>query len=117
MDIVVNQPEGAPRYSGLTIRGITVKESPDWMKKKLLSVGFRPINNIVDITNYILIETGNPMHAFDVDKIKGGKIVVDFCPEGTPFTTLDGVERKLSGQESEPMIQTHVGIGYRMVKL
>ncbi|MBQ2492084.1 MAG: phenylalanine--tRNA ligase subunit beta, partial [Bacteroidales bacterium] len=99
VDIVVNQPEGAPRYSGLTIRGITVKESPDWMKKKLLSVGFRPINNIVDITNYILIETGNPMHAFDVDKIKGGKIVVDFCPEGTPFTTLDGVERKLSGQD------------------
>lgn len=99
VDIVVNQPEGAPRYSGLTIRGITVKESPDWMKKKLLSVGFRPINNIVDITNYILIETGNPMHAFDVDKIKGGKIVVDFCPEGTLFTTLDGVERKLSGQD------------------
>ena len=99
VEVVVNQPEGAPRYSGLTIEGITVKESPDWMKKKLLSVGFRPINNIVDITNYILIETGNPLHAFDVDYVKGRKIVVDFCQEGTSFTTLDGVERKLSGQD------------------
>ena len=99
VEVIVNQPEGAPRYSGLTIEGITVKESPDWMKKKLLSVGFRPINNIVDITNYILIETGNPMHAFDVDYVKGRKIVVDFCKEGTPFTTLDGVERKLSDQD------------------
>ena len=99
IDVEVRQGDGAPRYSGLTIKGITVKDSPDWMKKKLLSVGLRPINNIVDITNFILMETGNPMHAFDADKIKGGKIVVDFCPEGTPFTTLDGVERKLSGQD------------------
>lgn len=99
IDIEVRQGEGAPRYSGLTIKNITVKESPDWMKKKLLSVGLRPINNIVDITNFILMETGNPMHAFDAGKIKGNKIVVDFFPEGTPFTTLDGVERKLSSQD------------------
>ncbi len=114
VQVVVKQPEAAPRYSGLTIKGISVKESPEWMKKKLLSVGFRPINNIVDITNYVLIETGNPMHAFDVEYIKGNKIVVDFCAEGTSFTTLDGVERKLSCQdlmicnEEEPMCMAGV---------
>ena len=109
VEVIVNQPDGAPRYSGVTIKGVKVKESPEWMKKKLLSVGFRPINNIVDITNFILIETGNPLHAFDVEKIKGNKIVVDFCKEGTKFTTLDGVERELAAtdlmicNESEPM--------------
>lgn len=99
VDILVKSPEAAPRYSGITIKGITVKESPDWMKKRLLSVGMRPINNIVDITNYVLLETGNPLHAFDVDKIKGGKIVVGFCGEGTEFTTLDGVKRTLSDKD------------------
>lgn len=99
VQVVVKQPEAAPRYSGVTIKGITVKESPEWLKKRLLSVGMRPINNIVDITNYILLETGNPLHAFDVDKIAGGKIVVDFCKEGTKFTTLDGVERTLSDKD------------------
>ena len=109
IEVEVRQSDAAPRYSGVTIKGITVKDSPDWLKKRLLAVGMRPINNIVDITNYVLMETGNPLHAFDVDKIKGRKIVVDYCAEGTKFTTLDGVERTLSSTDlmicnaSEPM--------------
>ena len=97
--VEVLRPELAPRYSGITIKDITVKESPEWLKKRLLAVGMRPINNIVDITNYILLETGNPLHAFDAEKIVGGKIVVNTCPKGTKFKTLDGVERTLNGEE------------------
>jgi phenylalanyl-tRNA synthetase beta chain len=99
VQVEVKAPSAAPRYSGVTIRGIKVQESPDWLKTKLLAIGLRPINNIVDITNYVLMEMGQPLHAFDADKIKGGKVVVDFCKEGTPFTTLDGVERKLSDKD------------------
>lgn len=99
IEVEVAKPELAPRYSGVTIKDITVKESPEWLKKKLLAVGMRPINNIVDITNFILLETGNPLHAFDVEKITGGKIVVNTCPKGTKFKTLDGVERTLNGEE------------------
>ena len=84
------------RYSGLTIRGITVKDSPQWMQNRLKAIGLRPINNIVDITNYVLHETGQPLHAFDADQVKGKKIIVKNLPEGTPFITLDGKERKLS---------------------
>lgn len=97
--VEVKAPEAAPRYSGVTIRGVKVQESPDWLKTKLLSIGLRPINNIVDITNFVLMELGQPLHAFDADKITGEKIVVDFCKEGTAFTTLDGVERKLSDKD------------------
>lgn len=97
--VEVRKSELAPRYSGVTIKNLKVAESPDWLKKRLISVGMRPINNIVDITNYILLETGNPLHAFDVDKIIGNKIVVDTCPKGTKFKTLDGVERTLAGDE------------------
>ena len=96
IELEVKATAAAPRYSGVTIKDVKVTESPDWLKTKLLSIGLRPINNIVDITNFILMEMGQPLHAFDADKIKGGKVVVDFCKEGTPFTTLDGVERKLS---------------------
>ena len=97
--VEVKAPQGAPRYSGVTIRGVKVGESPDWLKAKLLSVGLRPINNLVDITNFVLMEIGQPLHAFDADKITGGKVVVDFCAPGTRFVTLDGVERKLDAQD------------------
>lgn len=105
----VENTEACPRYAGVTIKGVTVKESPDWLKERLAAVGLRPINNIVDITNYILLGMGQPLHCFDCDKIAGGEIVVRNCAEGTPFVTLDGVERKLSDKDlmicngSEPM--------------
>ncbi len=97
--IKVENTDACPRYSGLTIAGVTVKESPEWLKNRLKSIGLRPINNIVDITNYILFETAVPMHTFDADKIKGGQIVVRTCDNGTPFITLDGQEHKLSDSD------------------
>lgn len=99
IDIVVENTEACPRYAGVAIKGVTVKESPEWLQNKLRLIGVRPINNIVDITNYILHAYGQPMHCFDADKIKGGKIVVKTCAEGTPFVTLDEVERKLSDKD------------------
>ena len=97
--VVVENTEAAPRYAGLTIKGVTVKESPDWLKQRLNTIGVRPINNIVDITNYILHETGQPLHCFDVKEIEGNTVVVKTLPEGTPFVTLDEVERKLSDKD------------------
>lgn len=99
IDIVVENTEACPRYAGVAIKNVTVKESPEWLQNKLRLIGVRPINNIVDITNYILHAYGQPMHCFDADKIKGGKIVVKTCPEGTKFVTLDEVERKLSDRD------------------
>lgn len=99
ISVEVDNTEAAPRYSGVTIRGVKVAESPQWLKDRLNAIGLRPINNIVDITNYILHGIGQPMHCFDLDKIKGGKIVVKACADGTPFTTLDGVERKLDSRD------------------
>jgi phenylalanyl-tRNA synthetase beta chain len=102
-------PDGCIRYSGITIKGVTVKESPDWIKNRLKTIGLRPINNIVDITNYVLHETGQPLHAFDANKIRGNKVIVDTMPEGTRFVTLDEIERTLTNRdlmicnESEPM--------------
>lgn len=87
------------RYSGIYIEGINVKESSEWLKERLVSIGQKPINNIVDITNFILHETGQPLHAFDADKISGNRIIVKSLPEGTPFTTLDEKERKLSAND------------------
>ncbi len=84
-----------PRYAGITLIDLTIGESPVWLKNRLLAIGLKPINNVVDITNYILHSLGQPLHAFDADKIKGNKIVVKTLPKGTKFTTLDGVERKL----------------------
>lgn len=95
----VENAEACPRYAGVTIKGVTVKESPEWLKDRLATVGLRPINNIVDVTNYILLGMGQPLHCFDCDKIAGGEIVVKTCAEGTLFTTLDGVERKLSDKD------------------
>jgi len=95
----VKAADGAPRYTGTTIRGVKVGPSPDWIQKRLLAVGLRPINNIVDITNFVLMEIGQPLHAFDASKIEGGKVVVRRAEEGEPFVTLDGVERKLSASD------------------
>jgi phenylalanyl-tRNA synthetase beta chain len=95
----VENNDACPVYRGLTIEGIQVGESPDWLKDRLLAVGQRPINNVVDVTNYVRIELGQPLHAFDLDKITGGKIRVKTLPEGTPFKTLDGVERKLRSED------------------
>ena len=100
--IEVVSEAACPRYAGVSVKGVTVKESPEWLKNRLTTIGLRPINNIVDITNYILHAYGQPLHCFDADKVKGGKVVVKTMPEGTPFVTLDGVERKLS--ENDLMI-------------
>lgn len=97
--VEVLDTKACPRYTGLTIRGIRNCESPKWLKDKLTAIGQRPINAVVDITNYILNGFGQPLHCFDVAKIDGGKVVVRTCPEGTPFTTLDGVEHKLSAAD------------------
>jgi phenylalanyl-tRNA synthetase beta chain len=87
------------RYSSVTISGVKVQSSPDWLKDKLKVIGIRPINNIVDVTNYVLHELGQPLHAFDANQIKGNQVIVKKCAEGTPFVTLDGVERKLSADD------------------
>ena len=99
VEVVVENVEAAPRYAGVTIRNIKVTESPQWLKDRLTAIGQRPINSIVDITNYLLHAMGQPLHCFDLDKVKGDKIVVRNCAEGTPFTTLDEVERKLNSAD------------------
>ena len=91
IEVEVENTEACPRYAGVAIKGVTVKESPEWLQNKLRLIGVRPINNIVDITNYILHAYGQPLHCFDANKIKGGKIVVKTCAEGTKFVTLDEV--------------------------
>ncbi len=102
INVVVEDKEACPRYSGITVTGIRVAESPEWLKNRLLSIGLRPINNIVDITNYILMELGQPLHAFDSDRIIGNEVIIRKCPQGTKFITLDNVERELS--ENDLMI-------------
>ncbi|MBO6080263.1 MAG: phenylalanine--tRNA ligase subunit beta [Bacteroidales bacterium] len=102
VEIIIENKKDCPRYSGVLLEGIKVQESPEWLQTKLKSVGVRPINNIVDVTQYIMLELGQPMHAFDADKIEGNKVIVKNLPEGTPFVTLDGNEVKLS--ENDLMI-------------
>lgn len=97
--VEVADAKACPRYSGITVRGVKVGESPEWLRTRLSAIGLRPINNIVDITNYILHAFCQPLHCFDLNKIEGGKIIVTQCPTGTPFTTLDGVERKLDERD------------------
>jgi phenylalanyl-tRNA synthetase beta chain len=99
IDVIVDDVKACPRYSGITISGIQVKESPDWLKNRLNAIGLRPINNIVDITNYVLHETGQPLHAFDADQIKGNKVVVRKLKQDSSFVTLDEVERKLHADD------------------
>lgn len=91
--------EGCPRYSGITIRGVKVAESPEWLKDLLIAAGSRPINNVVDITNFILLGLGQPLHCFDLDSVAGEKIVVRTCPDKTKFITLDGVEHSLHSSD------------------
>ena len=91
--------QGAPRYCGLTIKGVKVGPSPEWLQKKLIAIGSRPIDNIVDVANFILFELGQPLHTFDADKIRGGRVIVRRAAEGEKITTLDEVERKLSSTD------------------
>jgi phenylalanyl-tRNA synthetase beta chain len=99
VSVTIENKEACPRYSGLTISGVTVKESPEWLRNRLKAIGQNPINNIVDITNYILNETGQPLHAFDAGVVKGGQVIVKTLPAGTKFVTLDGIERELSDKD------------------
>jgi phenylalanyl-tRNA synthetase beta chain len=95
IDVKIENPEACPRYSGITIAGIKVQESPQWLKDKMLSIGLRPINNIVDVTNFVMFESGQPLHAFDADAITGKKVIVRTAKAGETIITLDGTERKL----------------------
>ena len=99
IDVVIENTEACRRYACVSITDCEVKESPEWLKTRLTTVGLRPINNIVDITNYIMFAYGQPLHCFDADMVTGHKIVVKTMPEGTPFQTLDGVEHKLSDRD------------------
>lgn len=102
INVKVENTDSCPRYSGICINNVEVKESPDWLKTSLQTIGLTPINNIVDVTNYILFALGQPLHAFDADKIKGNQIIIKNCPAGTKFVTLDGKERSL--HENDLMI-------------
>lgn len=97
--VTLEDTNACPRYCGLTLSDVKIGESPVWMKNLLKAAGMRPINNIVDITNFVLLETGQPLHAFDADKIKGNRVIVKKLPVNSTFTTLDGIERKLSGDD------------------
>lgn len=97
--VEVQNAEACPRYSGVTISNVSVKESPEWLKNKLKLIGLKPINNIVDITNFVLFETGQPLHAFDAAEIKGNKVVVRTAGAGSKFVTLDGVEREMHADD------------------
>ena len=97
--VEVANTTACPRYAGVTVKGCKIGPSPEWMQNYLRAAGINPKNNLVDITNFVLFELGQPLHAFDAQKIEGGKIVVRNCDEGTPFVTLDGVERKLSAAD------------------
>ncbi len=99
VEVVIENPSACPRYAGVTVSGVSVGPSPKWLQDRLLSIGMNPLNNVVDITNFVLHELGQPLHAFDADELNGRKIVVKNLPEGTPFVTLDGVERKLSADD------------------
>ena len=99
IEVVVENADACPRYTGVSIKGVTIKESPDWLKKSLSTIGIRPINNVVDVTNFVLHEMGQALHSFDADKIKGNKVIVKNANEGQKFVTLDGVERTLSAAD------------------
>ena len=97
--VSVEDPDLCPRYTGITLRNVKVGESPEWLQNRLRTVGLRPINNIVDITNFVMMEVGQPLHAFDADQIAGGHVIVKRLPQGTKFVTLDGVERTLDARD------------------
>lgn len=97
--VTVEDAGGAPRYMGVTVKGVKIAPSPEWLQQKLRAIGMNPKNNVVDITNYVMHECGQPLHAFDMAKVGGHKIIVRRAQEGEPFVTLDGVERKLSAED------------------
>ncbi len=97
--VTVEDPDLCPRYTGITLRGVKVGESPEWLQNRLRTVGLRPINNVVDVTNFVMMEVGQPLHAFDADQIAGGHVIVKRLPQGTKFVTLDGVERTLDARD------------------
>ena len=99
ISVEVEDTTACPRYTSLTLKNVTVKDSPEWLQDRLRAIGQEPINNVVDVTNYVLHALGQPLHAFDAAKIAGGKVKVGFLPEGTPFKTLDDVERKLAATD------------------
>ena len=99
LDVEVLDADGAPRYMGITIRNVKVAPSPQWMQDRLLAIGLRPIDNIVDISNFVLFELGQPLHTFDADKVNGGKVIVRRAADGEVIRTLDGMERKLCGRD------------------
>ena len=99
IQVTVDAPEAAPRYTGVSIKGVEVKESPEWLKNSLLAIGLRPINNVVDVTNFVLHEMGQALHAFDADEIKGNAIHVRYAKAGEKFITLDGVEREMNERD------------------
>jgi len=99
LEVTVENTAACPRYSGISINNVTIAPSPQWLQDKLKAIGLKPISNIVDITNFILHETGQPLHAFDADRISGGKVIVKNLPQDTPFITLDGKERKLNSYD------------------
>ncbi len=99
IQVTVDAPEAAPRYTGVSIKGVEVKESPEWLKNSLLAIGLRPINNVVDVTNFVLHEMGQALHAFDADEIKGNEIHVRYAKAGEKFVTLDGVEREMNERD------------------
>jgi phenylalanyl-tRNA synthetase beta chain len=98
-EVIIENPVDCPRYTGITISGVNIGESPEWLKNKLKAVGLNPINNVVDITNFVQHEVGQPLHAFDADKIDGKKVIIRNLPAGSKFTTLDNVERSLSSRD------------------
>ncbi len=99
IDVVVENTEACPRYCAVTLKNCEVKDSPEWLRERLETIGLRSINNIVDVTNYVMMAYGQPLHCFDADMVEGGKVVVKAMPEGTPFVTLDGVEHRLSDRD------------------
>ncbi len=99
VEVMIENPDACNRYAGVTVKGVTIKPSPQWLQNRLRSIGLNPINNVVDITNFVLHELGQPLHAFDADHLKGSKIVVKNLPQGTKFVTLDEIERELSAED------------------
>ena len=129
IQVTVDAPEAAPRYTGVSIKGVEVKESPEWLKNSLLAIGLRPINNVVDVTNFVLHEMGQALHAFDADKIKGNEIHVRYAKAGEKFITLDGVEREMNERDlmiasswslltsiRSPSVRPAVAISYRRTR-
>ncbi len=99
VEVIIENPRSCRRYAGVSVSGVKVGPSPEWLQNRLISIGMHPVNNVVDVTNFVLHELGQPLHAFDADELKGRKIVVRNMPEGTPFVTLDGIERKLAATD------------------